>query len=400
MLTTARFVAGGPGSRRCLLTLTLALALAGLSVLGVGCAEGESAASERRTTSSPDLPAGDDVNDEAIPVAAVPLRTGHIEAVLRYSTNLEAESEVEVYAQAARRVTELRVEEGDAVRRGQVLLRLEDEEQRSALEKVEVELRKARRELERQRHLYDQELISEQAFSDATYQVEQLEIALDDARRRLGYTVVEAPIAGVVTRRLVNLGDHVTENQHLFDVVDFDSLVARVYVPEGELPRIAVGQEARILSQALGRELEATIKRIAPTVDPKSGTVKVTLGIPPGSPLRPGLYVEVELVTEVDESAVLVPKRSLVYDQDQVFVFRVDGQNRATRLLVRPLVEDRDAVKVEEGRLAAGDLVVIAGQAGLKDGARVRVLDQREALEIFADELRARTSTPSSSPTI
>lgn len=329
---------------------------------------------------------GEDGNDEAVPVEVVTLERGRIEAVLRFSTHLEAETDVEVFSEAARQVRELLVEEGDRVRRGQPLIRLQDEEQRTALARAESQLAKAQREYERQTRLYEQQLISEETYSEATYNLEQLELTLADAQRQLGYTEVTAPISGTVTQRLVNVGDHVTVNQHLFDIVDFDSIVARVYVPEKELHRIRPGLAARIYADAAGGEArQGTVLRVAPRVDPRSGTVKVTVGIPPKEALLPGMYVTVELITETHDDALLVPKKALVYDADQVFLFRVvessgdDGEPRleVERLLIRPVLEDRDNIE-PAGSVAAGDRIVVAGKAGLKDGSEVRIvgLDQ------------------------
>lgn len=332
--------------------------------------------------------------EEAVPVSVAVLERGRIESVLRFSTNLEAEEQVKVLSEAAREVTALYVEEGDRVRRGQVLVRLEDEEQRNELARIESQLVKARRELAREENLFEQRLISEQAFNDAHYEVEQLEIALADAERELSYTEVRAPIAGTITQRLVKVGDHVTVNEHLFDIIDFDSIVARVYVPEKELPRIAVGQPARITAEAAGgEERRGEVDRIAPVVDARSGTVKVTVAIPPEEGLLPGMYVSVELVTDVHEDALLVPKRALVYDDDQLFIFRVGEDDRVERLLVRPVLEDLTHIEPADDVLSAGDRIVVAGQAGLKDGSRVRdVAAPVEVAERSQDESGSETA--------
>jgi membrane fusion protein (multidrug efflux system) len=217
-------------------------------------------------------------------------------------------------------------------------------------------------------------LIPEQTFNESTYELEQLELAHEEARRALSYTEVRAPIAGTVTRRLVGVGDHVTINQHLFDLVDFDSIVARVHVPEKELARLAVGQPVRVAAPALGgREFAGRVERLSPVVDPQTGTIKVTIDVPPQQGIRPGMYVDVALVTAVHPEALLVPKKALVYDADQLFVFRLqpDGK-RVERLRLVPRLEDRAHVE-PAGGLAPGDKVVVAGQAGLKDGAVVRL---------------------------
>jgi membrane fusion protein, multidrug efflux system len=357
--------------------------------------------------------------DDRVPVEVVDIERGRIEEILRFSTNLEAESQVEVYSQAARLVTGLLVEEGDDVRKGQVLVRLQDDQQRTQVSRVEGQLAKARREYDRQKSLFAQQLISEQIFNEATYDLEQLELALADAEREMGYTSVRAPISGTVTQRLVNLGDQITVNQHLFDIVDFDSIVARIYVPEKSLPRLARGQTANLFAGAFGKEpRRGVVERIAPLVDSKSGTVKVTVAIPRGEELLPGMYVSVELITAVHENAILVPKRALVYDDEQIYVFRVvelppeekpadaagDGEaasaeKEATekeaaekgpvlgveRLLLSVLLEDRDNVEPVD-LIAPGDRIVAAGQAGLKDGAKIRLVKGEAAVETPAED--------------
>lgn len=330
--------------------------------------------------------------EEAVPVEVAALGRGPIEATLRLSSNLEAEREVQVFAEAPRRVTELLVEEGTSVRKGGVLVRLQDDEQKSALAKAEIALKQSRRDLERNKDLYEQKLITEQVFNETAYAVERAEIALHDARRELGYTEVRAPIAGVVTERLVNVGDHVTVNQPLFRIVDFDSIVARIYVPEKELGRLRVGQPARLRADALGgTAFKGTIDRISPVVDAGTGTVKVTVATPRQEGLRPGMYVDVELVTAVHDDALLVPKKALVYDNEQAYLFRLKADRRVERVPVAPLLEDAEHVEPREG-LAAGDQVVVAGQSGLKDGGLVRLPGDPEPKKDKKDDKSGRAA--------
>ena len=367
--------------------VTLAV-IALLLVVGAGACsrgdadgdDGDSSADSAEESTGDGEAKGDDEEDsdgdEAVPIEVASLGRGRIESVLRFSTNLEAENDVQVFSEAARQIRQLLVEEGNDVRRGQILVRLQDDEQKTALARVESQLAKALKDFERQESLYAQQLISEQVYNTAVYDIEQLELALADAKRQLSYTEVRAPISGTVTERFVNLGDHVTVNQHLFDIVDFNSIVARVYVPEKELARIRPGQEARVFADARGRDdRRGTVDRIAPRVDPRSGTVKVTISIPRNQELLPGMYVSVELITEVHDDAILLPKKALVYDADQIFVFRMDGEDRVERLLVRPALEDRDNIEPLDG-LAEGDRIVAAGQASLKDGSLVRLVGE------------------------
>ena len=371
-------------------TLSILSLLPSLSLLALlamwlgGCTRDKSNADEIGTSEesseqgSPDGREEEDREDEekeeAVPVEAIALERGEIESLLRFSSNLEAENTVQVFSQAARLVTRLYVEEGDEVRLGQVLLRLQDEEQKSALSKVESQLAKARRDHERQKSLFAQDLVSEQIWNEAVYDLEQLEIAVADARRALGYTEVTAPIAGIVTSRLVKLGDQVQINHHLFDLVDFDSIVARLYVPERELGRLALGQKVRIHAESLGGVPQpAEVIRVSPIVDPRTGTVKVTVGVPRTQRLVPGMFIEAELVTATHSEALLVPKRAIVYDGDQAFVFRIGDENRVERVQVHAVLEDHRNIEPDNS-LHEGDLIVIAGQAGLKPDALVRLV--------------------------
>jgi membrane fusion protein (multidrug efflux system) len=363
----------------------LAFFCALLLILSLACGRaGDSADGDEQATAETDGEKkngdedGEEENEEeAVPVEVVALEHGPIETVLRFSTNLEAENDVQVVSQASRQlqVRQLLVEEGAEVGRGQVLLRLENAELRTALARIEGQLEKARREYDRQTSLYGQQLISEQIYNDATYELEQLELSLEDSQRELGYTEVRAPIAGTVTERHVSVGDQVTANQMLFRIVDFDSIVARVYVPEKDLWRISEGLEARLYTEA-NRSIErrGAIERVAPQVDPRSGTVKATIGIPRGAGLLPGMYVSVELITAVNAEAVLVPKKALIYDAEQIYVFRLAEEDRVERLLIEARLEDRDNIE-PAGELAVGERIVIAGQAGLKDGSLVRLID-------------------------
>ena len=336
----------------------------------------------------------DEDKEEAVPIEVAALETGPIASKLAFSANLEAERQVKVVAEAQRQVTKLLVEEGDYVKRGQLLVRLQDEEQRSALAKVKSQVEKAEREYLRQERLFKQDLISEEDYNNATYELEQLRISQADSERELSYTEVRAPISGTITSRMINLGDQVQISQELFEIIDFNSIVARIYVPEKHLTALFTGLPANVRAQSTaGAQYDCAVKRIAPIVDPKSGTVKVTVDVGAKKGLRPGMYVDVDLITATHDDAVLVPKRALVYDNDQMYVYRLKGADRVERVFIQPLLSDKYNVEPAEG-LLAGDRIVVAGQAGLKEGALVRLSEggPDAALDQQEDE-SAETST-------
>jgi membrane fusion protein (multidrug efflux system) len=330
--------------------------------------------------------------EPAVPVEVAPVTRGAIEGTVKGRSNLEAEEEVKIFARTSNRVTELLAEEGLTVEKGAVLLRLEDDIQQTQVKKAEVRLEKAMQEFQRQKALFEQNLISEQMFHDAQFELKQLELALDDARRELEYTVVRAPIGGTISHRMVKYGDLVNLNQHLFDIVDFESIVARVYVAERELSTLQVGQPVRVKTATGGTQIYAgRVERIAPVVESKTGLVKVTVGFPEIGALRPGMYVDIEIVTDARTDVLLLSKRSLVYDGDQFYVYRLVPDRKVERVLVEPRLEDRFNIE-PTGGFNEGDLIVVAGQTGLKDAARVRLPEDPDPTEEKAAEKDANLS--------
>ncbi len=317
--------------------------------------------------------AEEDKEPPPVPVEVASIQRGPIQEVISSTARLEAEADVKVIARTANRVVELLAEEGDRVEKDQVLLRLRDDIQRTRLSKAETAQAKMQAEFERLKALYEQKLISEQVYTDTEFELKRLKLELDDARRELEFTEVRAPISGTVAQRLAKLGDLVNVGQHLFDIVDFESLVARVYVPDRHLPALRIDQEVFVTPTALGEtSYEGYVMRISPIVDARTGTVKVTVGFRDVGPLCPGMYVEVKLVTAVHGDALLLSKRSLVYDQDLKYAYRLKEDRTVERVLVEVGLEDRFHIEPAEG-FSEGDQVVVAGQTGLKDGAKVRL---------------------------
>jgi membrane fusion protein (multidrug efflux system) len=319
-----------------------------------------------------------DKNDEkkkerGVPVEVAKIARGPIEEVITASNHLEAEAEVKVYSRTANLVAELLVEEGDRVVKDQVLVRLEDTDQRLAYKKTQSQLAQSAAEFARTERMFQEALVPQKEYDDQKGRLEQLKISLEEAARQLDFTEIKAPIAGTITTRLVKLGDQVNGNQHLFDIVDFDSIVARVYVAESHLAHLKLDQTVRIIAKSLNdKSFTGYVKRIAPVVDKNSGTVKVTLGLRDRGELRPGMYVDAELVIATHPNALLIPKRAIAYGGDQMFVYRLQPGRKVKRVLVTPLLSDRDHVEPVDG-FEEGDEIVIAGQTGLRNDALVEL---------------------------
>lgn len=306
------------------------------------------------------------------------LELGKIEAILERSAPLEAEAQVQVRARTQNPAIELLVEEGDKVAEGQVLLRLENDRQKTDYEQSLGRVEEARIVFKREESLFKQDLVSESVYLNAKFALNQAELQSANSKRELEFTEVRAPIKGTITSRTVKVGDQVGPGTPIFEIIDLDSTVAVINVPEQYLPKLKPDMEARLSSSTLGKQAFAGyVKRISPIVEARAGTIKVVVGVKELGPLRPGMWVEVELVLDSKPDALLIPKRAIVYDNDQTYAYKVSTDTnrllRAQRELVVPVNADKEHIEPMKG-FAAGDQVVVAGHSGLKDDSVVREL--------------------------
>ncbi len=317
----------------------------------------------------------------AAPVLVGKASLGPIASMVSSASTIEAERQVTVSAEATGQVTGLNAEEGDSVAASDVLASLRRDTQATMLERAGVSVEKATRDLERVQSLFAKGAASAEEVANLEVTLRNAKLDLRDRRRDVRNTRVRAPFNGVVTERFVNTGALVSSGAQLFTLTDFDSLVARIYVPERELDRISVGQEATVTSKAaVGRTVQGTVQRIAPVVDASTGTVKVTVSLPgrqeaSARSFLPGMYAEVTLTTERREDALLLPKSALVRRDEEVFAFIIK-ENRAVERALTTGLENADYVQVVAG-LEIADEIIMAGQAALKDGALIQRVDER-----------------------
>ena len=309
----------------------------------------------------------------AVPVRAEPVIRGTITAFVETHARLEAERWVDVLARTTGLVTKIDVEEGDRVVAGQLLARLNQEESKLRIRQVEVALEQARVGFKRTKELFDRQLVSEEDFDAAKHHVQDIEVDLEEARFDFSHTMIRAPLAGLVMRRATEVGRLIRTNDQLFSLADVEPLLARIHIPEKRMRQVRVGQRAQLTVDSYSdRQFNATVRMINPGVDPESGTVKVTLEVPPSSQrLKPGMFASVRIITEQHNDVLIVPKQALVLetDEDDLFVFK---DSVARRIKVELGLVDGNQIEVLSG-LRGDDSVITVGHEGLKDGARVRL---------------------------
>ena len=330
----------------------------------------------------------DDVDAEAttVPVEVQPLRRAAMVAVYSGTAPIEAHEEAEVVAKVGGEVRQLLVEEGDMVVAGQVLARLDGDRLRLDLAEIEANLRKLERDYKRQLELSQRGLVAKGTAENAKYDLDALKASYDSARLELGYTEIRAPIAGVVSARYIKVGNTISPNDPAFRVTNLDPLVAYVHIPEKEYRKLAPGQSAEVVVDALGGErFTGLISRVSPTVDPKTGTFRARIEVPDTTRrLKPGMFARVNIVYERHENALQLPRTSIV-DADGVQSVFVVVKDKAEQRSIRTGLANNGWVEVLEG-LQGDERVVVVGQAGLKTGTAVKVVDELRPAGAPADD--------------
>lgn len=355
-----------------------------LGVALVGCGGGEDAA---------DMPGGEaagegaDSGASAMAVSLVAAQRGALPRTVTASGPVSAWEEVSLGVElSGQRVSEVLVDVGDAVAKGDVLLRLDDRTTRSELQQAEASANEAEAgavlaltQLERGRALRDRKLLAEADFETLAAQRVQADARQatakaqrDAAALRLGFTELRAPDAGVIAKRSVRPGQVVSAGSELLTLIRQNRLEWRAELSERDLIVIEPGLTVALTAPGGGR-IDGLVRAVSPAIDATTRTATIYVDLPEPGLLRAGMYVEGRI--ELGSSTALTLPRAAVVRRDGFsYVFGVAADNRVSRkrVDVGRLVDDR--IEILSG-LADDERVVERGAGFLSDGDRVRVVD-------------------------
>jgi membrane fusion protein (multidrug efflux system) len=383
------------GRRRALRISLMALfavvlvAGAGLIYLQAASQEEPEAQAETAENGAADQPAGEEQEGEEetlVPVNVTEIAVGTISTYITATANLVPENEVRVLAEAEGRVTRLKVEEGDRVGRGSLLATLLRDEAEMAHNKAELKAANAEMAYDRAASMVAEDLISREDYDRIAmdHRIAQQELA--EAAWRLEKTEIRAPFAGRITRRSTTLGQHIRPGDELFVVTDFNPLIARIYLPEKDVLALREGREVRITLKAdEAVAFTGRIRQISPVVDTSTGTVKITVeAIEPPTEVRPGGFVTIGITRETHDDALMLPREAVIRELQQAHVF-VAEEGLAEKRVVELGLEEGERLEILAG-LAGDERVIVAGQGGLKDGSKIKVLEQDAERAAAQDE--------------
>ncbi len=337
----------------------------------------------------------EDRGPSAKSVAIAEVRPMRLQETVPGIGTIEALENVRLAAEIAGRVAGIHFTEGDRVEAGQLLFTLDDAElqqalaaRRAALEEARAKLAQARRELARRRELLPDNLVSrenvdraETAVKTAAASIDRLQAEIGRQKAMLEDTRIEAPVAGRVGDRRVDVGDFVDAGQLLTTLVNTERLKLVFTIPERVGGRAAVGQQVEVHVDAHpDRTFSGEVYFISPSVSPDTRSLLIQAYVDDDLDLlRPGNFAAVDLVTGVREEALVIPEEALVPTRGGYRVFVVeDGKAHLREVQIG--LRQPGLAEITAG-LEAGDRIVRRGQIALADGDPVKPVDNAAGTE-------------------
>ena len=366
---------GSPRARLAGVLIACALSIA-------GCGEGERAGVAAGSPAPP--PEAIEVGSENLvavtehEISVGPLVSGALRPAIEATVRAEVGGSVLVAA----------LEEGQPVRRGALLARIEERtlgdaviSSQSALRSAEQALGVARREAERTDRLVKAGAIAERELETAENAVTAAEAQVDDARTRLASArkllddaTVRAPIGGVISKRHVSAGDVVSPGRELYTIIDPTSMRLDASVPSDALPSVRVGARVRFEVRGYPNQwFDGRIERISPAADPVTRQVPIFVDIPnAGGRLLAGLFAEGRVIDQ-SRVALVAPLRAVHLEASPPWAMRLrDGKVERVEVVVG-IRDDQHEVVELVGGVAKGDQLLVGGVQGLTPGTPVRV---------------------------
>ena len=284
------------------------------------------------------------------------------------------------------RVKQIFFDDGQRVRKGQLMVQFEDQLQQAQLAQSKAELSIAEANHKRNQELVAQNFISQRSLDESAAALEVSRAKLSLAQATLQRLQVLAPFDGITGLKQINVGDYLKDGADMVNVEDIDAVLLDFRLPERFQAKVRAGQKAQLTVDALpGRPFSAIVQAVDPLIEANGRSVGVRGCIDNRQQqLRPGMFARVNAVFGSRDNALVIPEEAIIPQGGRTFVVKVVQGDKpdlrvSERVAVKVGLRQPGKVEIVEG-LAAGDTVVTAGHQRLqKDGTAVRVVDLPQA---------------------
>lgn len=320
------------------------------------------------------------------PGGPAPVEVGKVEALTLTDDaqavgSLRSRQGVMLRPEVAGRIAQINFTDGQRVKRGQLLVQLDDTLQKAQVQQAEAQAAIARTNLQRSRELVAQGFVSQSAVdqNEAALLVAEAQVAL--ARAQLARMKIMAPFDATAGIKTVSVGDYLKDGADIVNLEDMSSMSVDFRLPERYLARVKLAQPVEVPVDAMpGRSFKGRVEAVDAQVDANGRSLLVRARVDNADAvLRPGMFARPRIVFAVREGALVVPEEALVPQGNRQYVFKVEpdgrGGQQARRLEAKLGLRLAGKVELLDG-VQAGDLVVTAGHGRLRGEATpVRAID-------------------------
>jgi RND family efflux transporter MFP subunit len=313
--------------------------------------------------------AGD--SSPAVPVRIAPATREELPVLVEATGSVRAVRRAEVAAKVMGTIEELPVLLGQRVKKGDVIARIAAAEIAARVQQGRAALAGLQRDFERERNLAERGAGTREAVAALQDRIATAEAVLKEAQAMQDYTTVRAPFDGAVARRIADAGDVAAPGVPLVEVEGTDDFEIEAEVPESLVGGTAVGREVEVDVPSAGVTFNGRVAEVAAAADARTRSVTVKIAVPRGTAVRSGQFARLK-IPSAPASTVLVAAEAVAAVGQIERVFVVGADHRALLRLVKSGARRGDRLEILAG-LNAGERVVVAPAAGLRDGARVEI---------------------------
>lgn len=310
----------------------------------------------------------------AVRVITLTLKPERLEDKISLPAEIEPFEDLWVKAEVKGQVVSIPAKEGQLVKKGQLLVRLDDRDYRSRLARIEANYKLARQDSERMTALVKKNIAAESKLDEIEARLEDLTAQRNEAQRSLDRTSITAPISGRLNEIKAKKGDLLDVNQQVAQILQFKKVKVMVGVPESDVAAVFDLNEAEVIIEALeNRKVKG--RKIFLSSQPRTlaRLYDLELMVPnPDGRILPGMFGQVELVKRVFDQALAVPLYAVITRGDERFVY-VEKDGQAEKRVIKLGVLVGWQVQVEAG-LNPGERVIVVGHRFLDDGQAVKVI--------------------------
>ena len=321
----------------------------------------------------------------AVRVITLTMNTHHMEDKISLPGEVKAFEDLWVKAEEKGQVVSVAVKEGQRVKKGQLLVRLDDRDYRSRIERIEANYTLAKLDHDRILSLAKKNASAQSKLDAAVALLTELKAQYNEAKIHLDRTRIVAPIDGVINELVSKLGDFLDVNFKVAQILQIDPVKIAVGVPESDVEAIHDLESADVVIEALDNK-KVRGKRLFLSWQPRSLARLYELELTIDNPDRrilPGMFAQVELIKRVYEEALTIPLYAVITQGEERFVYiEKDGKARKRPVTLGVLVNWQ--VHLKSG-IEPGERVIVVGHRFLDDGQAVDVIkDVNRPDEIFA----------------